>query len=107
MAFDVALVGDSWRHAEPINPADDADFRVPFLVEGWIYPSGTVPEAGFIPTADSTLGRWFCRGWQLIDEQRPEPHAVTNQLYVFGDIRPDRLFPSDRESPSRSVSRSS
>lgn len=100
VTLDVACIGDTWRHAEPINPADDADFRVAFLVEGWIYPQGTVPEAGFVPTSDGSIGRWFCRGWQILDGNRPEPHAVTIQEYVLGSISRDRLFPPDNLTSS-------
>ncbi len=100
LTFDVACIGDLFRYSVPVNPADEADFRVPFLVEGWIYPAGTIPESGFIPTADSSIGRWFCRGWQVLDAGRPEPHALTLQEYVFGPITADRLFPPDNLTSS-------
>ena len=100
MTFDVACVGDTFRYSAADNSADEADFRIPFLVEGWIYPAGTVPEAGFIPTPDGSEGRWFCRGWQVLDTNRTEPHALTHQEYVFGSITPDNLFPPDNLTSS-------
>ena len=100
LTLDVACVGDTWRHAEPVMRADDADFRVAFLVEGWIYPQGTVPETGFVPTSDGSIGRGFCRGWQILDGARPEPHALTIQEYVLGRIERSSLFPPDNLTSS-------
>ena len=90
---EVACLGELWREAVRANPADDADFRAPFLIEGWIYPVGTIKGDGFIPTEEGTLGRWFCSGYGTIDALRTEPHAITTQSLYFGAITPDRLFP--------------
>lgn len=98
--LDVACIGETWRDVVPRNPADDSDFRFPFLVEGWMYPKGTVPSDGFIPTESGSVGRWFCRGWLILDGSRPEPHIVSAQEYVFGTISPESLFPPDNLASS-------
>lgn len=95
VTLDVACVGDTWRDAPIRNPADETDFRMPFSVEGWIYPAGTIPGDGFVPTPDGALGVWLCHGWLILDGDRPEPHAATFQEYIFGPISEDRLFPPD------------
>jgi len=100
LQVDVACLGETWREVVARNPADDADFRYPFLVEGWIYPEGTIPPDGFVPTESGSVGRWFCRGWVLIDSTRPEPHVASVHEYVFGTISAERLFPPDNLSSS-------
>lgn len=94
LVFEVACLGQTWRDSPVRNPADDADFRTPFSVEGYIYPDGTTSE-GFIPTLDGVIGHWLCRGWIMIDGERFEPHTFSDQLYTFGLINPDRVFPPD------------
>lgn len=95
LVLDVACLGDTWRDSPVRNPADEADFRMPFAVEGLIYPQGTIPGNGFVATTDGAIGHWSCRGWTILHGDRPEPHATTVQEYVFGMIAPDRLFPPD------------
>ncbi len=95
LRLDVACLGDTWRDVTTRDPADDADFRMPFAVEGLMYPQGTIAGDGFVPTPDGAVGHWFCRGWLILDGSRPEPHASTIQSYVFGSIAEDQLFPPD------------
>ncbi len=93
--YDVACLGHFWRWSNTAMPENDADFRTPFFVEGWIYPEGTIPGDGFVPTVDNSIGHWFCRGWTMIDGSRGEPHVTSTQQYVMGAITEDRLFPED------------
>jgi hypothetical protein len=65
-------------------------------VEGLIYKGGTIKGSGFDPSSAPSIGVWLCRGWFLIQKDRPEPHVVSTQEYVFGEIRPDRLYPPDQ-----------
>lgn len=95
LTVDVACLGELWREAVKSNPADDGDFRAPFLVEGWIYPEGTIAGDGFIPREEGSIGRWFCHGYVAIDAGRPEPHVISQQNYVLGTISEERLFPPD------------
>lgn len=98
LTVEVALLGHSWRQGTLSNPENEADFHMPFVIEGWIYSPGTIPGDGFIPTEEGSIGRWFCRGWLIIDELRPEPHTITTQNFYFGTIRADALFPRDHLS---------
>ena len=95
LVVEVACLGELWRESKRGNPKDDADFRGAFVIEGWIYPEGTIKGDGFIPREQGSIGRWFCRGAVLIDASRPQPHTYADTMYVFGTIRPERLFPRD------------
>lgn len=96
LSLDVACMGDTWRDSPVRNPADQGDFRgVPFSIEGWIYPEGTIPGDGFVPTSEGAIGHWFCRGTVIIHSQRPEPHVTSTQEHILGRISPDHLFPPD------------
>ncbi len=95
LTFEVACLGATWRESSRANAANDADYRVSFGVEGFVYPVGTILGDGFVATADASIGHWFCRGFQLIDGSRGEPHAQSHQDFLFGAIRPDDLFPRD------------
>lgn len=100
LTFDVACNGNLWRDVFPAEPENDSDFRSAFMVEGYIYPVGTVPGNGFIPTPEGSIGTWFCRGWVIIDGTRPEPHVNSVQEYVLGEISEEQLFPPDKLSSS-------
>lgn len=95
LVLEIAIRGDRWRESVLGNPSDESDFHRGFFVEGWIYPEGTLPAEGFVPTPDGAIGEWFCRGWQMVDAGRPEPHVTSLQDYVFGLITPNQLFPPD------------
>jgi hypothetical protein len=96
LAYDVACLGDTLRiiFAPGANPSDMRGST--FSVEGVIYPAGTVPATGFDPRGLDGVGRWICRGWFLIAPGRPEPHVITTQEYLFGDISAARLYPRDQ-----------
>lgn len=100
LAFDVANRPDLWREAE-VMPVDgsavpEGENRRTFCVEGVIYAEGTIPDGpGFVVTLDDAIGRWFCRGWLIIDDNRPEPHMNTDQQYFFGAVDPTEMFPTD------------
>lgn len=96
LTFDVACLGDTLRiiFAPGASPADMRGST--FSVEGLIYPAGTVPDSGFDPTIAAGIGTWMCRGWFVIAPGRPEPHVITTQEYLFGDISTARLYPPDQ-----------
>ncbi len=96
--YDVACLGDTFRVLFAPGASDSGDLRgSTFSVEGSIYPEGTI-EGGddFDPASAEAIGRWFCRGWFLINPERPEPHVITTQEYVVGAIEEGRLFPPDQ-----------
>lgn len=100
LSFDVACNGSTWRDVFPANPENESDFRSAFNVEGFIYPLGTIPGDGFIPTSNGAIGTWMCRGWVMIDGNRPEPHANSIHEYVLGGISDELLFPPDNLTSS-------
>jgi hypothetical protein len=95
LVVDVACLADQWVQANIWPEAPDDDSRTPFLVEGWIYPAGTIAGDGFIPLEDGSIGRWFCRGFGVSTLARGEPHVNTHQDYVFGVVGADDPFPDD------------
>lgn len=95
LSVEVACLGPTMRTDVPDNRRDDGDFRSMLCVEGLLYPAGTIPGDGFIPTVDAAIGHWICRGWFINSAARPQPHLVTAQEYLFGVITPERLFPRD------------
>ena len=95
VTFDVACNGGTWRDS-PVRDQPTGDYRgTPFMVEGFIYPEGTVAPNGFVPSADQAIGHWFCRGFLLLHSERPEPHLASVQEYQFGRISESDLFPED------------
>lgn len=94
LEFEVACVGDTWREGLSANPADDGDFRAPFSVEGWMYPAGTILGDGFVPSVDGSIGKWFCRGYVLVDSTRSEPHTHSHQDYFFAEVTEQDPFPA-------------
>jgi hypothetical protein len=93
LVVEVACLGETWSENVRGNPANDADFRGAYVIEGWIYPEGTIKGDGFIPREEGSIGRWFCRGAVLISASRPEPHTSANTAYYFGRITQDNQFP--------------
>lgn len=61
-----------------------------FIVEGRIYPAGTLPEGatGVDPFDYPSTGVWLCHGWITIRPDRPNPHVVSTQEYLFGEVGP-------------------
>lgn len=96
VAYDVACLGDTFRWIAAPGTTPPGDLRgSTFSVEGRIYPAGTIGGTGFDPAGAGALGTWFCRGWFLIAPGRPEPHVLSTQEYVLGEISPTQLFPPD------------
>ncbi len=96
LTLDVACLGDTFR-VQPTDGNAEGDLRGnTFSVEGWIYDSGTIPNKGFDPKSADPIGVWLCRGWFLIHAGRPEPHVVTTQEYILGNITKAKLFPADQ-----------
>jgi hypothetical protein len=89
LVFDVACLGHSF--APNFGGALDlanGDLRgTGFLVEGLIYPAGTIPGGvGFDPASAMATGHWLCRGWFLMKPDRPNPGVVTMQEYLLDII---------------------
>jgi hypothetical protein len=97
LVLDCACLGDTLRMllAPGSHPPSDHAGSL-FVVEGLIYPAGTIGGDGFDPAAALPIGRWFCRGWFVDSASRPQPGVLTTQEYVFGEITPKRLYPPDQ-----------
>lgn len=95
LAIEVACLGPTMRNTDPSNKADDGDFRNAFMVEGLLFPQGTILGDGFIPVEDRSIGRWICRGWFINDSARPQPHISSTQDYVFARISAEQPFARD------------
>ena len=99
LVFDVACLGNTM--APNLGAALDAkagDLRgTSFLVEGNLYPQGTIPAGdGFDPASVAPIGHWFCHGWLILNPARPEPHVVTTVEYLFGRISAAQPSPADQ-----------
>jgi len=105
VVYDVACLGDTFRVIWAPGAPDSGDLRgSTFSVEGALYPVGTIEGSGFDPDAHNgeRIGTWLCRGWFILNPGRTEPHVVSTQEYVFGDIAPGHLFPKDQLASSGS-----
>lgn len=97
LIVDVACLGHTMQviFAPGAHPPSDHAGSV-FVIEGAIYPVGTIEGDGFDPSSIPAIGRWFCRGWLVDSAARPQPGALTTQEYLFGEITPQRLHPPDQ-----------
>lgn len=112
--IDVACDATSIRIDGPQGPnPDDPEgdpgphpyYGASFVVQGVIYPEGTLRSPGFESSGlladgtpefpDSVIGKWTCRGWFIGDSNDPPrggiftptgPFVATTQLY---DLSPD------------------
>lgn len=89
LTLDVACDGNTWvinrsPGVEPNAPVRRGD---PFIVQGRIYPGGTIEQGLTGASQEGSIGQWVCRGWFYygLDEiaEGAVPHVVTSQLYLF------------------------
>lgn len=108
--YDVACLLNTFTPIVAEGATDPAtDFRgTTFFVEGELYPGGAIPSGidDFDPASIPAIGHWLCRGWFLNrsnrpgETDRPEPHVVTHQEYLFSRISDDNIFPADQLTSS-------
>lgn len=95
--LDVAMDGSSFFFEGAVN-ANGAPARgTPFVIEGYIYPGGTLRQQGLLSGVladgspefpDRVLGTWICRGWHLLDGDAQTGAVVaTTQIFDFNDER--------------------
>lgn len=81
-----------------------------FIIEGKIFPGGTIPRGGtetepdsFDPEAPGSIGDWTCRGTFNFDFAElaagAAPHVVSTQIYDLGDA--DRLWSDGKEGGAK------
>jgi hypothetical protein len=97
LVLDCACLGDTLRMlvAPGSHPPSDHAGSL-FVVEGLLYPAGTIGGDAFDPAGAPPIGRWFCRGWFVDSAARPQPGVLTTQEYLLEEITTKRLFPSDQ-----------
>jgi hypothetical protein len=90
--LEVACDGRTFVVVRPAGVDPDAPISRgdTFIVQGSVYPEGTI-EAGLSgPTQEGRIGHWICRGWfyyglaEMMDGAAP--HAVTTQLYLLDNF---------------------
>jgi hypothetical protein len=99
VVLDVACLGHTFTgNLKDALYLDGGDFRgVDFYVEGNLYHSGTLPTGdGFDPASIPAAGHWFCRGHLIFNSDRPLPHTLTLQEYLFDRITPEQPSPPDQ-----------
>jgi hypothetical protein len=75
-----------------------------FIVEGQIYPGGTIPagQGVFSPDNPGSIGKWICRGvWMVSSDQLAagaSPAFDTSQIYLLPDDS-NQLFSEGLEGP--------
>jgi len=102
LIFDVAIDGRTWRFDNHPNPFSPFDVNVlgavrrgnSFIVQGKVYPGGTIPSGGdfvhpnsFGPDSPGSIGQWICRGVMNFDGSQilagQVPHAITTQIFLL------------------------
>lgn len=90
LMFDVACLGATFYTSFPEAGSPDEPKRGgSFVVEGDLYPVGTIPWGeGFNPASAPPTGHWVCRGSFLFHPGRKLPQVVSTQEYIFGRLTP-------------------
>jgi len=85
LRFDVSQDGNSFQSPGPFTPGGLPAEGATFVVQGYIYPEGTL-QGGAVSGTNSdgspafpTLGTWSCRGWFTQDDGDP---AITGVVIV-------------------------
>ena len=101
--LDIATRFSTFRVSLPDGANEPSPIGVPrgasFLLEGEIFEGGTItPGLLFDIEAHigARIGHWFCWGNIIATVDRPDPHVVSTQEYVFGEISPQAPFPPDK-----------
>ncbi len=90
-SIDVACDGRTYRQSDGATSVAASQRGDTFVVEGTIYPGGTIPagENVFSPDRPGSIGRWICRGvWLISTEQLlagASPAFFTTQTYLLPD----------------------
>jgi hypothetical protein len=102
LVIDVACQGHTFRPFFPQGSTPPPDLGGTdsrggsFFVEGLIYRAGTIKEGTRVdPFGERAIGQWFCRGWFIAHLERPLPHVITTQEYLFDIITPQNVSPRD------------
>lgn len=56
-----------------------------FIVNGKIYPAGTIEQGLTGPDQPGSIGTWLCKGWFHVEDITQEPNVVTTQYFMLDD----------------------
>ena len=90
LEIDVACDGRTWRHNHLDGPGGTVKRGDTFIVNGKVYPAGTISQGLSGPSQAGGIGTWICRGWFYhgLEEiiEGAVPHVITTQLYLFDNF---------------------
>jgi hypothetical protein len=92
LRLDVACDGRTLVVNRPAGVDPDAPISRgdTFIVQGSVYPAGTIDDGLSGPTQEGRIGHWICRGWFYYGLQEmmdgAAPHAMTTQLYLLDNF---------------------
>lgn len=102
--IDVACDGRTYRQNNIDPAATGARRGDTFIVEGKIYPVGTIPVGKdvFSPDRPGSIGTWICRGVWLVNAEQlaagVSPAFDTTQIYLLPD-ESNQLISEGLEGP--------
>jgi hypothetical protein len=86
LSFDVAMDGRTWRltRLDPSNPKGIAKRGDSFIVDGKIFPAGTIERGLNNPDQPGSVGTWVCRGTFYVEDiANQTPHVASLQMYML------------------------
>jgi hypothetical protein len=104
LTIDVACDARTYRQNNVDPSASDSNRGDTFIVQGKIYPGGTIPKANnvFSPDNAGGIGTWICRGTWVVSSSElrsgASPAFDTTQIYLLPD-ESKQLFSEGLEGP--------
>ncbi|MGH2602345.1 MAG: hypothetical protein ACRDJ9_23535 [Dehalococcoidia bacterium] len=86
LTVDVAMDGRTWRmtRLDPTQPDALAHRGDSFIVNGGIFPAGTIERGLTSPDQTGRIGTWVCRGtFQVEDIMTQTPHVASLQMFLL------------------------
>jgi hypothetical protein len=102
--IDVACDARTYRQNNVDPSAPGSNRGDTFIVQGKIYPGGTIPKGNnvFSPDNAGSIGTWICRGTWLVSStelgEGASPAFDTTQIYLLPD-ESKQLFSEGLEGP--------
>jgi hypothetical protein len=95
VTYDVACDGNSFTLNRQNNKVAEIKRGDTFVLNGKIYPGGTIPSGGtrsepssFGPDQGGSIGTWFCRGSFLVGSEKFDVEKIqraTTQYFALND----------------------
>jgi hypothetical protein len=103
--IDVACDARTYRQNNVDPSAAGSNRGDTFIVQGKIYPGGTIPKGNgvFSPDIPGNIGTWICRGTWMVSSAElaagASPAFDTTQIYLLPD-ESNQLFSEGLEGPT-------